>query len=52
MAETGHARNVANLGTMIAFCIGYGVDYKPTNPLIQIPSLQAKVAPWKNKVTV
>ena len=64
MAETGHARNVANLGTMIAFCIGYGVDYKPTNPLIEIPSLQAllaqaqaalddvqvKLAPWKNKV--
>lgn len=64
MAETGHARNVANLGTMIAFCVGYGGVYKPSNPVIEIPSLQnllaqaqaalddvqAKVAPWKNKV--
>lgn len=64
MAETGHARNVANLGTMIAFCVGYGGDYKPSNVAIEIPSLQAllaqaqaalddvqaKVAPWKNKV--
>jgi hypothetical protein len=64
MAETGHARNVANFGTLIAFCVGYGVDYKPTNPLIEIPALQTllaqaqaalddvqtKLAPWKNKV--
>lgn len=26
MAETGHARNVANFGTLIAFCVGYGGD--------------------------
>ena len=64
MAETGHARNVANFGTLISFCVGYGVDYKPTNALIQIPSLnalladaqaalvdvQVKIVPWKNKV--
>lgn len=64
MAETGHARNVANFDTLIAFCEGYGVDYKPTNPLIELPALnalladaqaalddvQTKLAPWKNKV--
>ena len=64
MAETGHARNVANFQTLIAFCEGYGGDYKPKNALIEIPALQAllaqaqaalddvqtKLAPWKNKV--
>ena len=64
MAETGHARNVANFQTLIAFCEGYGGDYKPTNAPVEIPSLQAllaqaqatlddvqtKLAPWKNKV--
>lgn len=40
MAETGRARNVANFGTLIAFCVGYGGDYKPTNPLIEMPGLQ------------
>ena len=64
MAETGHARNVSNFSTLISFCIGYGGDYKPTNALIQIPSMQAllasaqaaladvqvKIVPWKNKV--
>jgi len=64
MAETGHAKNVSNLGTMIAYCVGYGGAYKPSLAAIQIPSLQAllaqaqaalddvqvKLAPWKNKV--
>ncbi|MEQ1605856.1 MAG: hypothetical protein ABL999_13415 [Pyrinomonadaceae bacterium] len=64
MAETGHAKNVANFGTLITFCGGYGADYAPTNALIQIPAMQAKLAagqaalvdvqekivPWKNKV--
>ena len=64
MAESGHARNVSNFQTLIAFCEGYGGDYQPTNALIEIPALQAllaqaqatlddvqtKLAPWKNKV--
>lgn len=64
MAETGHARNVANFATLIGFCQGYGGDYKPTNATIEIPALQAllaqaqaalddvqtKLAPWKDKV--
>lgn len=35
MAETGHAKNVANFGQMISFCVGYGGDYKPSNAAIQ-----------------
>ena len=64
MAETGHARNVANFATLISYCIGNGGDYKPTNALIEIPAMQAllaqaqaaladvqvKIVPWKNKV--
>jgi len=44
MAETGHAKNVSNLGTMIAYCVGYGGVYKPSLAAIQIPSLQALLA--------
>lgn len=29
MAETGHAKNVSHLESMISFCTGYGDDYKP-----------------------
>lgn len=64
MAETGHAKNVANLATMISFVDGYGVDYKPSNVMIQLPQLnallassnaslddvQVKLAPWKSEV--
>ena len=39
-SETGHAKNVANLNTMISRCIGYGARYAPTNPLIIIAALQ------------
>ncbi len=55
---------MANFETLIAFCVGYGGDYKPTNPLIEIPALQTllahaqaalddvqtKLAPRRNKV--
>lgn len=64
MAETGHAKNVANLATMISFVDGYGGDYKPSNAAIQLPQLntlltnsnaalddvQTKLVPWKNGV--
>lgn len=42
VSETGHAKNVANFETQIAFCIGYGPTYNPTNPLLTISSLQTK----------
>lgn len=62
--ETGHAKNVANLETMITFCTSYGGQYNPTNPLIVLPNLNNKytdgvnslatvntaLAPWQNTV--
>ncbi len=41
MAETGHAKNVANFATMIGFCTGYGGDYNPTNAAIDFAALTA-----------
>jgi len=63
MAETGHAKNVANFATMIAFCTGYGADDKPSNANISLAKLnlvlteaqnalddvQAKIVPWKSR---
>lgn len=64
MAETGHAKNIANFGTLISFVQGYGAAYAPSNAAIELTALQAKlaaseaglngvvaaVAPWKTKV--
>ena len=44
MAETGHAKNVANFEEMISFCVGYGGGYKPTNAVIELAGLQAALA--------
>ena len=44
MAETGHAKNVANLESMMSFCTGYGGDYKPSNPVIELVQLNAALA--------
>ena len=38
-SETGHARNVANLETMISFCTAYGTTYNPLKQTLKIPSL-------------
>lgn len=38
-SETGHAKNVANFEDMISFCTGYGGNYNPSKPAIQLPSL-------------
>ncbi|MCD1116825.1 hypothetical protein [Chryseobacterium turcicum] len=37
--ETGHAKNIANLQTLIEFVIGYGTSYNPSNPNLQLPAL-------------
>lgn len=64
MAETGHAKNIANFSTLISFVQGYGAKYDPTNPAIELTALQvrltaaqtgiddvaAALAPWKTKV--
>ena len=44
MAETGHAKNVANLESMISFCTGYSDDYKPSNTIIQLAQLNVALA--------
>lgn len=38
--ETGHARNIANLETLITFIAGWGAPYNPTNNDISLASLQ------------
>lgn len=40
-SETGHAKNVANFEDMISFCTGYGGNYNPSKPAIQLPNLIA-----------
>ena len=42
VSETGHAKNIANFETEIAFCIGYGPIYNPVNPNLTISNLQLK----------
>ena len=42
VSETGHAKNIANFETEIAFCNGYGTNYNPVNPNLTTSSLQAK----------
>ncbi|MBX3289637.1 MAG: hypothetical protein KF855_09865 [Acidobacteria bacterium] len=44
MAETGHAKNIANFGTLISFVEGYGAAYVPSNTSIAMAALQAKLA--------
>ncbi|MGL2966342.1 hypothetical protein [Flavobacterium sp. XGLA_31] len=43
-SETGHAKNVANFETLIAYCIGYGTSYNPANANLKIESLQDKLS--------
>lgn len=49
-SEVGHAKNVANLETLISFCKGYGAKYVPTNPRIQIAQLNALLAASQTKI--
>ena len=39
VSETGHAKNVSNLETMISYCTGYGTTYNPSNPDISLTAL-------------
>jgi hypothetical protein len=40
-SETGHAKNVANFGTLISFCGGYGASYNPSKTALQLSGLAA-----------
>jgi hypothetical protein len=37
--ETGHAKNVSNLETMLSYCTGYGTIYNPSNSDISLSAL-------------
>jgi hypothetical protein len=39
-SETGHAKNVANLETLIAFCTGYGIAYNPAKANLKVAALK------------
>lgn len=39
-SETGHAKNVANLETLISFCNGYGATYNPSKEALSIAKLK------------
>ncbi len=41
-SETGHAKNVANFETLIAFCTSYGGQYQPVNTSITLTELSNK----------
>ena len=47
MNDTGHAKNVANFETLIAYLTGYGAAYNPSNANIQLNSLTEKAAAAK-----
>jgi hypothetical protein len=40
-AETGHAKNVANLQDLISFVTGYGLTYNPTKNALKLPQINA-----------
>lgn len=42
--DTGHAKNVANFETLIAYLTGYGAVYNPSNANIQLSRLNEKAA--------
>ena len=44
MAETGHAKQVANFEVLVSYVTGYGGVYKPGNAMITLASLTAALA--------
>jgi hypothetical protein len=42
-SETGHVTNMKLAREIISFCVGYGGEYNPSNPLISIASMTAVV---------
>jgi hypothetical protein len=39
ISETGHAKNVTNLETLIGYCTGYGASYDPSKADLKLPAL-------------
>jgi len=64
MAETGHAKNVANFETLIIICTAYGTQYNPTKASLSLIALTKKqkagadsltqintmLPPWQNDI--
>lgn len=50
VSEVGHAKNVANLETLISFCKGYGAKYAPTNTRITIAQLDSLLTTAQTKI--
>jgi hypothetical protein len=40
-SETGHAKNVANLDSLISNVLGYGTAYNPSKPTLKLTALQS-----------
>ena len=52
-SEKGHAKNVANLGTLITFASGFGTGYNPSKQSITLPALNSlREEAQKNLVTL
>ena len=49
--ETGHAKNVANLQDLIAFCTGYGATYNPTKNALKLQQLNTLYTNANNALT-
>jgi hypothetical protein len=41
MAETGHVKNVENLQKAVNFATGWGANYAPSNPMLDIAAMTA-----------
>lgn len=48
ISETGHAKNVALLEKMKAYCVGYGNMYKPSKSSIQLENMQQLLVAARN----
>lgn len=49
-SESGHAKNVANFGTLVSFCTGYGAHYNPSNSGIAIDALTTMQTDSQNAI--
>lgn len=50
ISEKGHARNVANLESLIAAIISYGTNYNPSSNSLQLDDLQSLLATSKDSL--
>lgn len=50
-SETGHAKNVANFQSLIAFVTAYGATYNPTKNALKLPQLNALATAAQNNIT-